>query len=337
MFQYFIWFIIQYIYIIIYCYLWIDTNALFETEKRNGEIDGYTIISTIYTCKNGSVNGSVNESVNGSNSKNKLILFLSGAYNLELHPYIIKTINDILHKQPEISNIYDLVCFENKNVTSLIIYDEVAKYIEDWYMKRSDGERNGGKDIEIVLVGYSAGGVVASHIMSRIGHLDASLKLITYDTPWHIKDNVHAFSEYLFYRMDIIFYYKVWMTYLCHYNYDQISHLMCKKGVGRERGRGIGASEMFRLIQDIHQYDNETFYMETGFNVKLREDVKVINVYNLYDPLVVRDAHMRYFEKKKNDIKFHNTFIVKNIVGHCSDMAFSLEYLDIFVSILFGM
>jgi hypothetical protein len=186
-----------------------------------------------------------------------------------------------------------------------------------------------------VLIGYSAGGVVASHIMSRIRHLQVQkCKLVTYDTPWQIKDNVDAFSRFWVYRIDAIFFLKVYLTYLSHYNYNEISRHLDNTRMAISWN---GAKEMFRLIQDIHQYDDDIFYEKTGFCFDLGENVRVVNLYNEFDPLVVRDSHDAFYEKNRVNIKFDNTFVMKNaVVGHCSDMAFSLEYLDTFVSAILG-
>ena len=120
----FIWFLIQYIYLSIYSFVIVGN---FVKEKFDGEMNGYKITSVIYRIRKNVPNQT------DKKEKNKLIVFLSGAYNLELHPYIIKMMHDIAHHAPEIYNKYEMVCFENPNVASILMYDEVARYIETWY------------------------------------------------------------------------------------------------------------------------------------------------------------------------------------------------------------
>jgi hypothetical protein len=332
MFLYCLFFIIQYLWLILFY------SNLYNSERISYEYEmhGKKRQSTIYKKKT-------------DEPKKNLLLFISGAYNLELHPYIIKTMNDIESYLPEISNKYDMVCYENKHISSIIKYDDVAHYIQKWYDERfpqtpstttTDSANTTTTDSttttttdsqlpEITLIGYSAGGVIASHIMSRIKHLPAKFKLITYDTPWQIRDNVDAFSQYTFYRLDAVFFYKVYLTYLWHYNADQLASYLQNMRVGY---RWNGSKEMFELIQNIHQYDDDEFYHNTGFNFDQSPALKVINIYNRYDPLVVRSSHNSFYENNKNKIMFENQFIEKKIVGHCSDMAFSSKYLTILAS-----
>jgi len=321
MFLYLIFFIIQYLYLIIFY----STTQNYEIEDYEYEIQGEKRRSTIYKR-----NPSPNTKSTQHTKKKNLLLFISGAYNLEVHPYIIKTMDDIESYLPHISDTYDMICYENKNISSIIIYDDVAQFIQKLHDAANATDTH---PPEIVLIGYSAGGVVASHIMSRIKHLPATFKLITYDTPWQIRDNVDAFSKYMFYRVDAIFFYKVYLTYLWHYNADQFAPYMKSLHVGYKWN---GANEMFDLIKNIHQYDDIEFYKNTGFNFDQSPTLKVINIYHQYDPLIFRSAHNLFYENHKDNIHFENHFIEQKSAGHCSDMAFSLKYLDILVPAILG-
>ncbi len=245
---------------------------------------------------------------------NKVILFVSGAFCLELHIYISKIMNDILLHYPDIASQYELICFEKKDTSSIVMYDDVAYFIETIH-----------KEIqleELILIGFSSGGVISSHILSRLNHISCKKLLITYDTPWQIRDNVKSFSFNRYYRIDFIFYLYVYLTYQRHYNYEEI-----KKWVNYDKWTN-GYEELVSMIQHIHQFDDETFDLLTGFNYNLSEDVKVVNIYHEYDPLVVRKSHDVFYEKNKSRIVFQNHFICKKKIGHCSDMWNSIEYLE---------
>jgi thioesterase domain-containing protein len=61
-----------------------------------------------------------------------------------------------------------MACFEKYDLTSIVVYDDVALYIESL--------NQSFPITDLILVGYSAGGVVSSHIMSRLRHLSCTKK-----------------------------------------------------------------------------------------------------------------------------------------------------------------
>jgi hypothetical protein len=210
---------------------------------------------------------------------------------------------------------YEMICFENSRVSSLIVYDDIATFI-----RKLDSE----KPIrELVLIGYSSGGVVSSHIMYRLNDLmHFNKKIITYDTPWQIRDNVVAFSSNTFYRLDTIFYAKVHSTYSNHYNaMDLQPYLKHKCWIN-------GSGELLDIIQKVHGYNEIQMYNETGFHLGISPEVVVINLYNKRDPIVHRPAHDAHYQRIQTQILFPVVFIEKNTTGHCSDMCFSTAYLN---------
>ena len=74
----------------------------------------------------------------------------------------------------------------------------------------------------------------------------------------------------------------------------------------------------------------------TGFNFDQTEDTKVYNIYSHKDIFANHKISEKFVYKNKDKIKFFNKNIEKNRIGHCSDMAFSTDYLmDIIISINF--
>jgi pyridoxine 5'-phosphate synthase PdxJ len=54
------------------------------------------------------------------------------------------------------------------------------------------------------------------------------------------------------------------------------------------------------------------------------------------DIFAIREISDKFVDKNRDKIKFFNKNIEKNTIGHCSDMAFSRDYLmDIMISINF--
>ena len=246
----------------------------------------------------------------------KIILFLSGAYNVENHAYISKMMHDLEALHGETMKEYELMCFEKSDQSSIIIYDDVAHFI------KTLNDELGGLE-ELILVGFSSGGCVASSVMARLQSFKFKKRIITYDTPWQVQYNVEYFQENWFYRPDILFFWKVHHTYSSHYNYEEIKqHLVVESKLS-------GARELVKIIESVHGWSREKMLEETGFNFNQTSDTRVYNIMVKYDPFVIREGvHDKFVKENKHRIMWYNKTIVKSTIGHCSDMAFSTSYLN---------
>ena len=218
---------------------------------------------------------------------------------------------------------YELICYEKTDKTSFDIYDDVYNYI-------SHLDKAHGKIEELILFGFSAGGVVASHVMEKCKNMTCKKKIITYDTPWQVHYNVDSFKNNWVYRFDILFFWKVFRVYSDHYNYNDIKHhLENKKWYS-------GSDEINQLIKDVHNCSHENFLKMTEFNFDQTEDTKVYNIYSHKDIFAIHKISEIFVDKNKDKIKFFNKNIEKKTIGHCSDMAFSTDYLMDIIVILFS-
>ena len=252
----------------------------------------------------------------------KIILFCSGAYSLEYHFYISKLMYDLDIEYKNLMSNYELICYEKTDKTSFDIYDDIHNYI--LYL-----DKELDKIEELVIIGFSAGGVVASHIMQRCKNMNFKKKIITYDTPWQVYENVDYFSNYLIYRFDIVFFWKVYNVYSNHYNYKEIKHNLLNKRWNSD------SNEITKLIRGVHNCSFEDFYSMTGFNFDQTKDTEVYNIYSKYDPFIIRETHDKFVTLNNDKIIFFNKNIEKYTIGHCSDMAFSTSYLADIIVILF--
>ena len=250
----------------------------------------------------------------------KVIIFLSGGYSLEYHFYINKIMNDLLVEYSDLMNNYELICYEKLDKTSFDIKEDVYNYILDLNNKLNIEE--------LILFGFSAGGVVASHIMNKLKDFKFKKKIITYNTPWQVYLNVNSFKNNLIYRFDIIFFWRVHGTYSNHHDYNDIKDLLINKKWN------CGIDEMKDLIQNVHKCSFDQFFEMTGFNYDQTENTEVYNIYSKRDPVCIYEVHKKYFDENKHRIKFKNINIEKNTIGHCSDLAFSTEYLKDIIKIL---
>ena len=151
-------------------------------------------------------------------------------------------------------------------------------------------------------------------------------KIITYDTPWHIMDNVSGFQKNWIYRIDIMFFWIVMNTYYNHYNYEQIKHHLHYNSLFH------GADKMIKMIQAIHGYSDKQMHRNCGFCLDLTEDIQIVNIYCKYDPFINRETHRKYIANLSEHPKYANMInnminLDKDVMGHCSDMGFSVKYL----------
>lgn len=308
---YFIIFLCQYIYI----------NYIIKIKNSK-------LVKSTYTYKvkeNFSDNIELNQkaTIYSTNKKvKKVIIFLSGGYLLEYHFYINKIMNDLLVEYSDLMNNYELICYEKLDKTSFDIKEDVYNYIVDLNNKLNIEE--------LILFGFSAGGVVASHIMNKLKDFKFKKKIITYNTPWQVYLNVNSFKNNLIYRFDIIFFWRVHGTYSNHHDYNDIKDLL----INKNKSYFKGIDEMKDLIQNVHKCSFDQFFEMTGFNYDQTENTEVYNIYSKRDPVCIYEVHKKYFDENKHRIKFKNINIEKNTIGHCSDLAFSTEYLKDIIFIL---
>lgn len=302
---YFIIFLIQYIYL----------NYIANYNNKN-------IIKTEYKYK---LNNSITEhsATLYKTNKNvkKIILFLSGSYALEFHQYIAKIMYDLDKEYNDIIKNYELICYEKSNKTSFDIYDDIYNYISYLDEKLDKIE-------ELVIIGFSAGGVVGSHILQRCKNMNFKKKLITYNTPFQVYENVKAFKQNLFMRFDMIMFWTVIGIYLNHYNYNDIKHHLTNKKWNS------GIDEMAKTICDVHNCSFDDFYKMTSFNFDQTKDTKVYSIYSINDFIVNYKKSNHFINSNKDKINFFYKVIKKTTIGHCSDLTFSTDYLKDIITIL---
>ncbi len=250
----------------------------------------------------------------------KVILFISGSYELLFDDYVKRTIYDL--QQLNIDDEYELVVFEKRDKPSIIMYEDIAHYINAHYDNKNLDE--------LIIIGFSSGGVVASHIMNIITKSEkyktCKKKIITYDTPYHIGNNVGDFENYSYFRLDYYFYNVVYKIYNKTYNYDDIKKHLSKNNTFM--CWNCGATELFQMVRDIHDWDIDMFNYVIGFNFDQDINTKIINIKCKNDPVVNPMLNDEYIKKNVDFIKMDITTIEKDVIGHTSDMAFNTKYID---------
>ena len=121
------------------------------------------ILNYTYTLKNENKNENQNITIyNLNNNSSKVLIFFSGGNILYYSPYIKKTIIDLIKYHPEIINQYNIYIFEKFDKSMGELFNDITQYIIDLH--------NINNIIELILFGFSTGGVFASHIMSKLNN-----------------------------------------------------------------------------------------------------------------------------------------------------------------------
>ena len=286
----------------IYLYLFYNdtTKITKETEQFKYELFDEPHELTVYKC--------------GNTQSKRIFLILSGSYTLSFDTYVQKMVSDLLVIN-YIKDNYQLVILEKLNKSSIVMYDDISKYL----LHLNDQI----KIEELAILGFSSGGVIASHTLALLKSLTCKKMLITYDTPYQVMENVLSFEPNKYFRLDYYFYSVVYDKYMNHYNYEKIKDFV------RYDKWTSGATDFVKMIKQIHNFSDEEMYFRTGFNFKQEKDTKIINMYSKYDAVVNREISMKYTEKNRGDIVIINDMI--HAIGHCSDMRAShmriLKYL----------
>ena len=282
--------ILQHIYLYIY-YNNVD-NIPHKKEIFTYDLENVQHELTVYRC--------------GNLQATNILFIISGSFNVSFDTYIQKLITMLLHIQ-FIKNNYQIIIVEKMNKSSIVMYDDISKYIVSF--------NETIKVSELTLLGFSSGGVIASHVMALLKSLKCKKKIITYDTPYQVLNNVLSFESNLIYRLDLYLYTVVHKTYVNHFNYDKIKDFVSYDSWTN------GATDFVKMIKQIHSFTEEDMYFRTGFNFDQEPATKIINMRCEHDPLVNKKISMDYITKNKGDLEIQ--FDTKFAIGHCSDLIFS--------------
>lgn len=272
----------------IYLFLYFNDTTKYKKEVFQYLSSDYSYKQemTIYKC--------------GNLSSKKVICCISGSFILTAAPYVQKMVFDLL----SIQHLYCFLIIEKMDKSSIVMYDDIANYLLHFHSRQHMEE--------LIMFGFSSGGVIASHVLSKLKNLKIKKKLLTYDTPYQVMDNVLSFEKNIVYRVDFYFYHTVFQTYKNHYNYHKI-----KEDVVRYKYLN-GATDFINMIKRIHSFSDEEMRFVTGFNYSQDSDTPIINIYCKHDPFINEPINKNMIANTPHN--FHIKNIYKNKIGHCSDL-----------------
>jgi hypothetical protein len=214
-----------------------------------------------------------------------------------------KLVEDLLD-EPEVADTYQMIVYENPKKTSIEIAVDISEYIRKL-------DRNVDGLEEIVLFGFSVGGILASHVMREIRELNAEKKIITYDTPFDVLQSMRSLSKVKVLPVDIFYYYLVLlMTYKKHMNYESIRPQL------QYWYRGVDYA--IQMLQSIHNVSREELEYKLRFQLDQASDVNIVHIYCKHDPIA---------SYEENCPSPTSLVLEKPIMGHCTDMIYGKSYL----------
>ena len=222
----------------------------------------------------------------------KVVIFLSGGAELKFTSYIQKLIDDLSLKN------CDLLVFEKLSAFNLTYIQNIATILQTMGYS------------EITIIGFSMGGVIGSHVMSGLNHLDINKTLICVDTPFHIYSTIPlAFEQKnCIWRPDIYALYKSTIE-LVQPEY----HLY----------------DVFKIttLEQYKQYISEHFGVTNyEYLSSMNPDIKnttIISFYNEEDPVVIRHFNIpivhHYLDNLDKSSSFKEVRIKHDGPGHCTE------------------
>lgn len=256
--------------------------------------------------------------------RKKMLIFLSGLLTCAYELYIQKTIHDILDKCPTAENEYVFLVYENKERTSLEVASHIIAFIENYNGRIMRIE-------ELNIVGFSAGGVLASHVMANVNGLDSRCKrrIITYDTPMSIIHIMRRFSGNKVYRFDYLYYYFIMLTtYRNHVDSRRIRDIVRGNDtVPVYRGIDVTLDQLKR----IHGFSDEELESKTQFTYVQPRGTEIYHLYCKDDVIIDCAYNIKFRMDHAHKLSAGNpaiTIIEKPGFDHCTDMWRNAEYVQ---------
>jgi hypothetical protein len=254
-------------------------------KKKSDEIEKYIMKSMF---KRISENGMI--IYKRDNASAKAVVFLSGGTVLQFTHYLRKLNDDLRLKDA------DILVFENKKTLNLTCIPHITDNLQNSLYS------------DIIIIGCSLGGVIGSHILSRL--YNKKTKLICIDTPFHIHSTIpQAFeNKRCIWRPDIYSLYKHTIQLVQGtYNYSDIFKI-------------INLEQYKEYVYKHFGVNNYEFISSVNPNIK---DCEIISLYNKKDPLVIRCYNVQVVEKYQSSLNISSTFKEVHIKydgpGHCTE------------------
>ena len=235
----------------------------------------------------------------------KALVLLSGGSQLANTSFIRKTVDDLC-----IENKYDVFVYENKTQLNFLCIENIVDWLQTEIRPKYD---------DLVIIGFSNGGVIASHVMH---HLESkqdfiTKKLITIDSMNHMFTFLKTYEKNKIYRQDIMgCYMSAYCNSFSHFHlYNRLDIFDVFKNTNIKK-----ATQYFTKMYNVDRNDLKRV---TTMNYDLR-NCKIVNIYSHFDPIIQRyynkQAYEQLTKKISPEAKSNITNISFPMITHCSQM-----------------
>lgn len=229
----------------------------------------------------------------------KILVYLSGVIEFKYTQYIDKTLQHMKKY-----NIPSFV-YENTNELMFLCVDDISNFITFLSKKYVDKE--------IIILGFSAGGIIASHVVANLRNIKNIKRFITYDTPYSLDKVIKTFYNSYIIRFDIFISYYLHKVYL-----KLFKNVIHKFNYSFLDGYNF-IYESSKYVLPTHKY----YYKIMNMNFNLPYYIKMYSINSVKDPIADYTTNMKIINKNSHLIDFEIYTIDNKNISHCSDMFYS--------------
>lgn len=253
--------------------------------KQNKKLTGYILKSKFKRIRKNQMT-----IYKQNNHSKKVVVFFSGGAVLKFTHYLQKLVDDLSLRH------CDVLVFEKLGHFNLTCIQGIANFL------------NNTNYTNIIIIGCSMGGVIGSHVLSKLDVI--TKRLICIDAPFHLYSVIPlAFeNKQCIWRPDIYELYKhtieIVQGYYIFYDLFQITNL-----------------EQYKKYVSKH-FDITDYEFASSMNPEIK-NAEIISLYNLEDPVVIRSYSIPTVENYKkhldNSCIFKEVCITYDGPGHCTE------------------
>jgi len=279
-------------------YIFNFLNVLYSTIYSLGFYKNKTTINILDYDNNTDINPTIYYTRLPENYDKQILVYLSGALEFRYTSYIDKTIQHM-----EKYNIPSFV-YENTNKLMFICVDDIYNFII--YLT------NKYVDKEIIILGFSAGGIIASHVIEKLLNIKNIKRFITYDSPYSLDKTIKSFiNSYI--RFDIFMAYYLNKIYI-----KLFKNVIHKFKFSYIDGYNFIYNTSKYVLPTRQYYDK---IMNINFNLPYY--IKMYNINSIKDPIADYTTNMKIINKNSHLIDFEIYTIDNKNISHCTDMFYS--------------
>jgi hypothetical protein len=278
-------------------------NVLYNTFYSIIFYKNKTTINILEYDNNNSINPTIYYTRLPEHYDKKILVYLSGVMEFKYTQYIDKTLQHM-----EKYNIPSFV-YENKNTLMFLCVDDIYNFIIFLTNKYEDKE--------IVILGFSSGGIIASHVIEKLRNIKNIKRFITYDTPYSLDKVVKSFVNSYF-RFDIIMAYYLNSIYVKLFK--NITH---KFNYSFINGYKFIYDSSITILPNNILSKNRYYYKIMNMNFNLPYYIKMYNINSIKDPIADYTTNMKIMNKNSDIIDFEIYNIDNKNISHCTDMFYS--------------